>query len=53
MYAGLSAAINDLATWLQAASQVVPLSQLALVSWFFFVLGGSVRAESPFNISKR
>jgi hypothetical protein len=43
MFTGLTASLLELATWLQTASMVVPVSQLSLVSWFMFVITGVFR----------
>jgi hypothetical protein len=43
MLTGLTAPVLELATWLQTASMVVPVSQLSLISWFMFAVSGAFR----------
>ena len=43
MLTGFTASALQLATWLQTASMVVPLSQLSLISWFMFAVTGALR----------
>jgi len=49
MYQALASALNDLAWWLQSASQVVPISQLSLVTWVVFVISGSLDSKKAFK----
>ena len=43
MLTGLTASALELATWFQTASLVVPISQLSLISWLMFAIGGAFR----------
>lgn len=40
---GLTASVLELATWIQTASMAVPISQLPLITWFLFAVGGALR----------
>jgi len=53
MYQALAAALNDLAWWLQSASQVVPVSQLSVVTWVMFVISGSFPYKKAFKAAEQ
>ena len=53
MYQGLALSLDVLATWLQSASERVPVSQLSLMAWAMFVLSGSFAGRSPFNSTEQ
>jgi len=53
MYQALATALNDVAWWLQSASQVVPISQLSLVTWVIFVISGSFNPKKAFKVRKQ
>jgi len=53
MYQALAVALNDVAWWLQSASQVVPISQLSLVTWLMFVITGSFNSRKAFRIPEQ
>jgi hypothetical protein len=53
MYQALASALNDLAWWLQSASQVVPISQLSIATWLMFVISGYFDFKEPFKASKQ
>jgi len=49
MHQALASALNDLAWWLQSATQLVPISQLTIVTWVVFVISGSFKFKVPFK----
>jgi len=49
----LVSALRGIASWLQSASQVVPISQLSVVTWAFFTIFGSFDSKSAFNITEQ
>jgi len=49
MYQALASVLDDLAWWLQSASQVVPISQLSIVTWVMFVISGSLDFKKAFK----
>jgi hypothetical protein len=49
MYQGLASSLHGLASWLQSASENVPISQLSLMAWVMFVLSCSLAGNNPFN----
>ena len=49
MHQGLTASLEEAATWLQAASQAVPVSQLSVVTWVVFLISGSFASKNAFN----
>jgi len=53
MYQALVSALNDVAWWLQSASQVVPISQLSLVTWVIFVISGSFNSKTAFKVREQ
>jgi len=53
MYRRLTPALEQVATWLQGASQAVPISQLSFMTWVMFVISGSINLRSAFNISEQ
>jgi len=53
MYQALASVLNDVAWWLQSASQVVPISQLSLVTWVVFVISGSIDLKKVFKVPEQ
>ncbi len=53
MRKGLTATLRQLASWLQLASQAVPISQLSVMTWLIFAASGSVSSWNPFNIHEQ
>jgi hypothetical protein len=43
MLTDLTASLQELASWLQSAAVVVPISQLSFVSWLVFAASGSYK----------
>ncbi len=44
MYTALAASLQQLASWLQSAAAVIPVSQLSIVSWLMFAVSGAFGA---------
>jgi len=42
MFTDLTASFLELATWLQTASMVLPVSQLSIISWLMFAVSGTL-----------
>jgi len=53
MYQALASVLSDLAWWLQSASQVVPVSQLSLITWAMFVISGSFDSKKAFKATEQ
>ena len=53
MYQGLASFLIGLASWLQLASESLPISQLSIVAWIMFVLSGSFAGNNPFKFPER
>ena len=53
MYSTLASALQALASWMQSASQAVPLSQLSLMAWALAAASGSLVSQLAFNDAER
>jgi len=53
MYQALVSALGDAASWLQSASQSVPISQLSFMVWAMFIVSGRFDARNVFNASEQ
>jgi len=53
MYQGLASFLIGLASWLQLASESLPISQLSIVAWIMFALSGSFTRNNPFKSPER
>jgi hypothetical protein len=53
MYQGLASVLEDVATWLQSASQAVPISQLSIATWLVFVISGAFGSKNAFNFAEQ
>jgi len=51
MYQALATALSDVAWWIQFASQVIPISQLSIVTWVIFVIAGSFNSKKSVQCS--
>jgi hypothetical protein len=49
MFQALAATLSDVAWWLQSASQIVPISQLSLVTWLMFLISGLFNSKKAFR----
>jgi hypothetical protein len=49
----LLSAIGDLASWLQSASQAVPISQLSLIAWVMLNISSRFDPLNPFNVPEQ
>ncbi len=45
MCTGVAASLQQLASWLQSAAAVVPVSQPSFVSWLMFAVSGAVQRQ--------
>ncbi|HYA55369.1 MAG TPA: hypothetical protein VED22_01090 [Nitrososphaerales archaeon] len=52
MYQALTSALNDLAWRLHSASQVVPISQISVVTWAMFFITGSFDSKKAFKAAE-
>jgi len=53
MYQALVSALGDAASWLQSASQSVPISQLSFMIWVMFIVSGCFAAKNAFNVPEQ
>ena len=53
MLVQLATRLQELGSWLQAAAAAVPISQLSVVTWAIFAVGGACGANGAFNTSER
>lgn len=53
MFQGLVESFLQMATWLQAMSESVPVSQISIAAWLMLNLGGLLAGWSPFKASEQ
>ncbi|HXW95435.1 MAG TPA: hypothetical protein VEJ19_07000 [Nitrososphaerales archaeon] len=53
MYQALASALHGVAWSLQSASQVVPISQLSIVSWVMFAISGFFDSKKAFKVPEQ
>jgi hypothetical protein len=53
MQQALVSALGDVASLFQSVSQAIPISQLSLMTWVFFIVSGRFASKEAFNVPEQ